>query len=174
MKLSVVSGILVFVFGAILGWQRVHGPAEARLGEVTKQLAAERETHRVREQVAGLLRETEEFRKRLAPEPDSAWLVREVGKLAEAAQIELTSIAPQSPKPVQEFTGLAVAVQFSSSYHELGRFLSVIESSYAFIRVDELSIAKDLREHDPDGRPLVKLTLATLHAPAAMLPSGDR
>jgi type IV pilus assembly protein PilO len=166
MKPNVVSGILVFVVGISMGWQRVHAPVEARRSQLTVQLASEREAQAVREQVAKLLGEIDQFRKRLAPEPETAWLVGEVGKLAKDAKIELASIAPQQQKLIQEFTHLSVIVQFSSSYHDLGKFLSVLESSRSFIRVDELSMTPDRStSKQGQGVQLVKLTLSALHAP---------
>ena len=122
MKPSVISGIVVFAIGIYMGWQRVHGPVEMRRSQLTTQLASEKQTQTLREQVSKLLNEAEQFRKRLAPEPETAWLVQEVGKLAKDAKIELTSIAPQPQKLVQEFTRLSAIVQFSSSYHgQIGR-----------------------------------------------------
>ncbi|MBI3324218.1 MAG: type 4a pilus biogenesis protein PilO [Candidatus Omnitrophica bacterium] len=169
MKPHVIFGILVFLVGVLLGGQRVHEPAQARLSQVNRDFRSEQQTQELRLQVAKLLDEVEQFRRRLSPEPESSWLVGQVGKLAEQAKIELTSIAPQPSKAIQEFTRLAVLIQFSTSYHELGNFLSMIESSPAFIRVEELSMANDYHSVATGGgsseeyQPNVKLMLSTLY-----------
>lgn len=164
MKPTLLSGIIAVVLGAFFGFTRVHQPTEQRLNQLARQLAEEQESQQVRVEIAKLVGEVEQFRKRLAPEPEAVWLVREVGRLAEEAHVQLSSIAPQPPRPVQEFTRLVVAIQFDSSYHDLGQFLSVIESSNSFIRVDELAVSRQTRDQD-HPLPAVTLTLSTLYLP---------
>jgi len=162
MKPAWISGIIVLVLAGYLGYNTVYLKGRQELSKFREQLRQHEQTQELRKQVARSLDEVERLRKRLPPEPDTEWLVREVGKLAEEAGVRLTSIIPQNPKALHEFTQLSVSLQFGISYHQLGKFLSAIENAKLFIHVDDLEMT---RGQDGSQSALVRMTLSTWYVP---------
>jgi len=161
MKPTVVSGIIVLALAGYFGYHNwFYLPSQKTLRQLQESLAQARQTQELRVRVAGLLDEMEGLRKRLPHEPETEWLLGEVSRLAEEEQVRLTSIVPQSPRQVGELTQLAVLLQFDASYHQLGKFLSRVESSPRFIQVEELEMSRSR-----PGSAQVRLLVTTVHVP---------
>lgn len=161
MKPTLLSGIIVLALAGQLGYHTVYLPYQHKVRELQEQVAKQRQTHELQAQLAKSLEELEQLRKVLPAQPDTEWLVRAVGELAEEAGLQLTSIVPQSPQAVQEFTRLSVNLQLVTSYHQLGKFISLLERSKSFLKIDGLDIAR--RE---EGMAQVKMTVSTLYVPS--------
>ncbi len=161
MKPTLVSGLMMLALTSVLGYHNIYRPHQARVQALEKQLIEQRQTQELREQVARSLEELERLEQQLPREPETEALVREISKLAEEAGVQLTSIIPQSPKPLRGFTHLSVQLQVVTSYHELGKFISVLENAKPFINIDELGLG----QRDPSGSTQARMTVSTL-APA--------
>ncbi|MBI3319085.1 MAG: type 4a pilus biogenesis protein PilO, partial [Candidatus Omnitrophica bacterium] len=134
-----IPPLLIFGLAWFIG-QGVYLQQHQEVATIHRQLEEQRRMQAMREQVARSLQQAEQFHARLAPSPDTEWLVRQVTALAQTTGVELSSIAPQASKPVQEFTQLAVTLQLTTSYHRLGQFLSAVESLPVMIRVEQLEV----------------------------------
>ena len=161
MKPTLLSGIIVLVLAGHLGYHTVYLPYQHKVRELQEQFAKQRQTHELQAKLAKSFEALEQLRTVLAAQPDTEWLVRAVGELAEEAGLQLTSIVPQSPKILQEFTRLSVNLQLVTSYHQLGKFISLLERSKSFLKVDDLDIAR--RE---EGMAQVRMTVSTLYVPS--------
>lgn len=170
MKPALVSGAIVLAFAGYFGYNHVYLQEQQEVSKLREQLTEQQQTQELRSQVALSLEQIERFRKRLPTEPETEWLVREVGRLAEEAGVHLTSIVPQSPKKLEEFTHLAVALQFAASYHRLGKFISILENSPAFLKVEALEVSRV-----QGATAQVGLTVSTLYSPrlSLLLNSGE-
>jgi Tfp pilus assembly protein PilO len=133
-------------------------------------LEAEQETQRAAADVVQVVQQIERFRERLSPTNDTSWLLNEVVKIADVSGVQLTRIAPETPKAVGPFTHLAVSLQFTASYHQLGSFLNQVESGRPFLRVESLKVSKAASD-GPDGSAAsVSLVLSTLYAASPLSP----
>lgn len=172
-KPALISGLLVAAIAGYLGHRTIYRDYQRTMTTLRAQLTDQQQTQGLREQAAQSLQEIERFRKQLPPQPETEWLMREVSRLAEEAGIQLTTILPANPKKVEGLEGvmtLTVALDFTAPYHQLGKFLSVVESAPVFIRVDELMLARN-----EQGRAKVQLTVGTLYVPSGVPPiSGPR
>lgn len=165
---SLISGVLVAAITGYVGHQTIYRDAQRTMTTLRAQLTDQQQTQGVREQAAKSLQEIERLRQRLPQTLETEWLVREVSRLAEEADLRLATILPISPKQVVGLEGvmtLSVALEFTASYHQLGKLLSMVESAPAFIRVDELILART-----GEGLAKVQLTVSTLHVPAGAPP----
>ena len=149
---------LVFVIGyhVLYAGQRKH------VALIQSQILQEQADEQALTDVAGLLGQLETYRKRLAPEPDPAWLVRQVVALSQDAGVQLAEITQDTPEPFQDFTRLTIRLQFNASYHQVGRFLDRLEHAPAFIRVDRLEV---LRSEGTRGPATISLVLSSLYVP---------
>ena len=158
---SLVTSAVVLVVGAPVGYNLwTKNQENVRL--VKTHIAQERSTQQAQAELAATLRQIEQYRKRLAPDPNPSWLVNDVLAIGEQAGLQLTTISQEVPQELPQFTRLAVALEFTTSYHQLGNFLSRIEGADHFIRVESLDVAPP---RDTGGPVSVKLVLSTIYVP---------
>ena len=167
MRPSVISGALVLCIAGYFGYNVIYRRNQQQLDRLQAQLAEQQETQNVRVQVAQSLNQIEQFRKRLPPQAETEWLVGHINRLAQGAGVQLTSVNPQPPKSVQEFTWLSVTVQFTSPYHQLGQFVSTLENAEPFLRIDGLEISPLRQGQAVD----IRMTVSTLYIPALVVRS---
>ncbi len=163
MKPSLLSGAIILALTGLLSYHTVYMRVRKELRAIQTQEAQGQETQALRIKLADTLEQVERLRKRLPQTPETERLIHEVSTLANKAGIQLTGIDPQDPKPLQELTHLSVTLQFVSSYHQLGAFLSTLESSPFFLKVEDLQISgrgEETRE--------VRLTIGTVYVPSTL------
>ncbi|MBI2104709.1 MAG: type 4a pilus biogenesis protein PilO [Candidatus Omnitrophica bacterium] len=131
---------------------------------IQAQIADEQATQRLQADVAALLRQAEQSRKRLPEEPDPSLLVHDVVALAQQAGVQLTSISRETPQTFRRFTRLAVILQGTASYHQLGAFLDALERSERFLRVERFEISRPTEL----GPASVHLSISTLYVPPVL------
>jgi len=161
MKASLLSGAIIVAVSGLFGYHNIHLRLQQQLQAVQQQQQLEQQTQELRTQLAVTLEQVEQFRKRLAPSPETQWLMEQVNPLAAQAGVQLTGIRPQNPSPLTDFTSLAVHLEFTGSFHQVGAFLSALESAPVFIRVSDL----DISAPNEQGASQVQLILTTMYVP---------
>jgi Tfp pilus assembly protein PilO len=131
---------------------------------IQTQRAQQQATRETEMEVASILQQIERHRKHLPQEPDPSWLVREVVAHAQQSGVQFTSITPETPQQFEEFTRLAVSVQFNASYHQLGNFLDDVERSERFIRVERVEVNRSGNEDLAS----IQVTFSTLFLPPVL------
>jgi len=159
-----MSWLLVMVLAGYVGYRTIYQTHQQRWQALQARMADEQQTQTLRAQVARVVAEVEQFRKRLPPEPEPGWLVQEVTRLADEAGVQLATIAPISPRTIEGLDGcvvLAVTVNFAASYHQLGTFVSALEHAPVFLRIDELQLARS-----GEGMANIELTVGSVYVPS--------
>ena len=169
MRPARVSGIIVLACAGYFGYHIAYVRPRETLQQVEQQLEEARQEQELRQQVAQSLNVLDQQRQRFAPRLDPDWLLQEVGKLAREAGVEVASLSPQTTQQGGEFTQLAVTLQFESTYHQLGQFLSRIERAPQSIRVDDLDLTP---ERGNTGTAKIRLVLSTLYVPPLLTKGG--
>ncbi len=157
---AIVGGIGVVCIG-ILGYHTLYARQLQQVRTIEAQVAQEHRDQQVQQEVAKLLEQLERQRKRLPPEPDPSWLVREVVSHGQQAGLQLTSITQQPSEQQASALRLAVNLQVQASYHQLGRFLDSLERSESFIKVDKI----ELSNPNDNGVAVARLMLSTIYLP---------
>ncbi len=166
MRPSLLSGALIVALSGFLGYHSIYMRAQAELRALGDQQTHEQKTQEVRAQLAASLNDMERLRKRLPQAPEAEDLMRQVSHLAQESEGQLTALEPQSPASLTDFPRLAVNVQFRSSYHRLGAFLSALESSPMFLKVEDLDVVS-MGERESQ----IRLVVSTLYVPPFAAPS---
>ena len=162
MKPTLLVGVIGVVLGGLIGYHGIYARHAEQRRLIYAQIAQEQTDQQMQAEGAALLTQIEQYRKRLPEEPDPSWLVREAVELGQKAGLELTTISQESPKPFAQFVRLAIILQFTATYHQLGTFLDYLEGSERFIRVDHLDLQSP---RDASGPASVGLTLSTFYLP---------
>ena len=160
MKPIYVSALVIFGLACYAG-RGVYSRVSQAAANIQAQLTEQRKVQELREQVAASLQQVEQMEQRLAPEPETEWLIRQVNRIAQETGTQLSAIVPQAPKSLQAFVHLTVALQLTASYHQVGRLLSALESSPSFIRVEQLEVTRK----PETAVAQVQLLVGTLYVP---------
>ena len=172
MKPLMVSGIIVAALMAYVGHQHVYAPTQRALGILRQQLAEETATQELRVQLARSLDDFESLRKQFPQDSSMESLLHEVTQHALEQGIQLQSIVPQDRKDLRDATQLSVQLQASASYHQLGKFISGLETASPFMWVE------DLQFNRPPGSSgettVVRLIVSTLFVPSANVSSPPK
>lgn len=171
MNTTFLVGAMTVAVAVPIGYTITRGHQE-KIRLIQTQITQEEATQQAQADVAAMLRQIEQYRTRLPSEPNPSWLVAEAVALGERAGLQLTAIAHQeSPHAVQQFTRLAVTVEFNASYHQLGTFLDLVERSERFLRVERMEIRSPTSK-EKGNQGSVELTLSTLYLPPVLKGSG--
>ena len=165
-KPSFLLGIMVVAMVGAFAYTGVYVPSQRQVQLIQAQQTQERANQRTQADVASLLKTIEQDRKRLPKEPDPSWLVRETVALAQKAGLEITSINQEDPQGFPGFTRLAVNLQVTASYHQLGAFLDDIEHAESFIRVDRINLGHTTMRDEALAS--IQLVFSTIYLPPAL------
>lgn len=161
MKPWMVAALIVLATAYGIGYYGIHVPAQNEVRLIQTQIDEERAVQGTKGEAAALLTQIKRYHARLPDDVDPSWLAQEVVALAQQSGIQLASITQDAPQVLDTFTRLAVNLQFTASYHQLGAFLDEVERSPSFIRVDRLSVDRT----DGDERGLIQVTFSTIVLP---------
>lgn len=78
---------------------------------------------------------------------DVSWLLDKVVEIADKAQIRLTFFEPMSSETYDRYTKVAVRIRAFTTFHGLGVFIGMIESSNRFIRIDGIKVKNDIKSN---------------------------
>lgn len=94
---------------------------------------------------------------------ETAWLLGEVAKIANQNRIKLQAIRPKPMQQEKDFTKFSIELNIKCTYHELGSFISRLESSKKFIRVDrcDIKISEEAGADESDVVADVQLEVST-------------
>ena len=160
-----VSGIILLALGGFVGYHKIYVIDQQAIYQIGRESQQVQDVQRVRVHLAESLERAETYRTHLAPHADVDWLVQEMSRIARETGVQLSQIDPQRPRDIDGYTQLSESLQFTSSYHTLGHFLSKLESSDRVIQVDQLTLAHSPSEAD---RADVRLQLSAFYvAPLA-------
>ena len=167
MKPALISGIIVLAVGGYFGYHNAYVGPQEKLERVEQELKEAHEEQSLRTHVASSLQALEERQRRLAPKPDRSLLLQVADRLAQEAGIEITSISPEPHGEWGDFTRVAVSLEFTATFHELGHFLSGVERAEPSIRIEHLDLSPVRRSEGAR----VRLLLSTLYARSQVMAS---
>jgi len=170
---GLLAVVVLWVYGAV-----ILGPLQKRFVSVGQQVRAAREQLRTLEQVTAneaalreqhaQLDETVTSLRRLLPAEEALPAVIEfVSDLASQAQVKIQTIFPQrsvqeqdtaaaggtvqGPEELAVYKQVPIQIDAQAGYHQLGIFLSLVESSGKAMQISSLRIsgnAKEPKRHD--------------------------
>ena len=84
-----------------------------------------------------------EYKGYFAKERDTLWVVDQISRAANDAGLKVVSLNPQPSVVLKSFIYNSVNVIATGTFHQLGDFVSSIESSKEFMRVERMSVKKN-------------------------------
>ena len=148
-------GLCLGVF--LIGQKLFVDPARSQLRSLRQELETEKRKSEILRRIVQLESTINGTRASLLEKRDAAPLIDAVNRLAEESTLTLVSVTPQPPQKQGQYDRLPIEVELQCTYHQLGRFLSRIESSKRFLRVD--SVKMEERRDPSNAIPGLLVTL---------------
>ncbi len=107
------------------------------------KIAREKDKNALIGEIKALVRYLDIYKKRVPEGRSSSWLLKEISDMAKKEGLTIINIKAEEPERRASYTRLSVVIDTASSYHQLSKFVSGIETSEKFLRIEEL-VAKRL------------------------------
>lgn len=141
--LSTAIGIIALMISSLF----IYKPFMDRTTSLRSEILRERDKNILIGKIRALGKYLKIYDKRLPKDASVSWLIGELSDMASKEHVEISSTTPGLAEDYEFYTKLYVIMDTISTYHELGRFLSRIESSNKFLRVENIYI----KRLDADG-----------------------
>ncbi len=82
------------------------------------------------------------YRASLSPSKEPDWMMKKVQEAASQSGLNLVSVSPQNPEKEDSFERLPLSVEAQGGYHQVGKFLELIENSKPSILLGQLRMEK--------------------------------
>jgi len=159
--LVIVATVALPGLGLLAGLRKVT-EVRSELAQRTKELedAKNKEKYlpQLRERIAEAEAEIEEVERRLPNDKRAPELFKELNELAAVAQQKYMSMEARPVVEKETYIEIPLEINLKADYHNLGRYINLIERSKRFAKVDGINIEYDFE--DPLNQN-VNLTLST-------------
>lgn len=127
----------------------------AQLEEIQRK---ERSLPQLQEEITEAETKIEEVARRLPNDKRAPELFQELNDLAETAQQEYLSMEARPVVEKKTYIEIPLEIELKADYHNLGRYINMIERSERFAKVDQLNVEYDF---DDPGTQKVGLIVST-------------
>lgn len=150
-KLIIVSAIIIIALITI-GSFFIYMPFSEKTGSLRSEILRERDKNLLIGRIRAIGKHLKVYEKRVPQDASVSWLLGTVSDIASKERIEISSITPGAPEDYGLYTKLYVIMDIASTYSQLGRFVSMVESSEKFLRIEGMDIKRmDLGETSVKG-----------------------
>ena len=156
-KKNLIIFVFVLILACLIGFG-LYSVMLTRLNSVKSQIEQQKERNDVLGTIAMLDRRLQTHKERSLPLKDTTQLIDKLSLLAKEAIIEVETLNPMPTVERDYYVEVPVQIPIKCSYHNLGRFLSLLESNEEFLWVKQLTIKKEIVT-DPKKKVLPEVDL---------------
>lgn len=157
-NLFLISGLII-IFTAVVA-NSIFQLQTSRLQALKESVVEEESKNRVLAEVGPMEKRIDGYQPRLAHGGDVEWLRSKVIETAHRAQVKIISISPSRQDEKKLYIRVPITAGLECGYHQLGDFISKLESSKQFIKVDSIDLTVEKAEEGASTAK-VDLTLST-------------
>lgn len=136
--LAITLGLALAAF--MVGRNMVIQPAKSMVMRLKMEKQTEERKGQAIGRIADFERQINAGQSGLLPKTDASAFIEMLNRMAEDSGVSLTSVTPFPVEKMGSYARLPIQVEMRCSYHQVGRFLSKLESSSTFIKVEVLQI----------------------------------
>ncbi|MBU1006301.1 MAG: type 4a pilus biogenesis protein PilO [Candidatus Omnitrophica bacterium] len=140
-RLVILSGIMIGVT-LFIGVAFIYVPFLNRTKSLREEILLEREKNILVGRIRGLGKHLKVYKKQIPRGRGVSWLISEVSDMASKENIEVSVIKPGIPEDKGLYTKLHVILTTFCTYDQLGKFVSRIESSDNFLKIEGINIKR--------------------------------
>ncbi len=144
-----VITVLFVTAGLVAGWTLYGRSMLTRLQTLEQERAALVQKTTLVQSIADIERRLTEYQTRLTEGKKKGWFLEEMNSIAKEAGFILLSVEPQQRRDIgNDLELLSVHIEADASFHELGEFVSRLESAKSAFKVVQVDIEVI---NDPDN-----------------------
>jgi len=150
---SLILTVGLWGVGFFIGMNFIVSPGIGQIKKIRQEKELETKKAVVLEDIAALQTKNKRYRPMLSESQEVSWLIEALNQMAQASSIALTSVTPLAAEPVAGFKRIPVRIQTAGNYHQIGDFVSRVESESHFIKIDSVEM-ENTSENVKKGRPM--------------------
>ncbi|MBL7130171.1 MAG: type 4a pilus biogenesis protein PilO [Candidatus Omnitrophica bacterium] len=163
-KKDIIVFILIIVLAFFIGYNGLYKYYLGRIDDAKRQIEEEKKKNDISGIIGILDRKMQAYQKKVFPTTEITQLLDKVSELAKEAGIGIETFNPLPAAYKDQYVELSLTVPIRCEYHQLGEFLSLIESSEKFIWVKELIMKKStVTSRQEAVTPKIDLTISGIH-----------
>jgi Tfp pilus assembly protein PilO len=139
MKKIITPFILIALFG-ILTANSIYKAQAARIAEIEQKISENKNKNLILEKIKKIENQIKGYKPRLSATPEVHQLLEDVTRIVGETDIDLVSINPLSFRQEMDYVFLRVKLNVRCGYHQLGDFISKLENSRMFIKIDDIEL----------------------------------
>ena len=138
----IIAAAGIIVFTIFIGIVFTYIPFKNSSKELRFKILAEKDKNAI---IAGINlsgKRLESYSKRTLDIKDPSWFLKEISRIASEVGIEASFVKSEDSEDTNLYAKLGVEINVHTTYHQLGVFLSRIESEEKFFKVESLSMKR--------------------------------
>ena len=159
---SVVIVILIFIVALGIGNKFIYQPRTKIIKQIHLEIEKQTQKNGLLQDIIALKKDIASYNERIPRNTEITWIVDEISKLSKDSGIELLSLEPQAIEDRGSYYRLPLELDIKCSYHQLGNFLSKIENSPKFIRLDNFRLDTEPETGPKEGVSYKETSLANI------------
>lgn len=153
-----IIGAFVFLVLFFIGAKNLHKYHIMEILNIKKQ----RRRVELENSVAAQLSKLKKIKEEITIVNESSRFLAEIAKMSGQLNLKITSISAVPIEKRDEFIKLGVNLEIDTNYHEMGVFMSKLESAQLFVTVEKLEMLSNLAKETADApRVNAKMNLTT-------------
>lgn len=139
----VISSTITIIIVLVVSLAFIYKPFLNKCKTLRSSILQERDRNLLIGKIRALGRHLKVYEKRIPQKGRGvSWLLSQISEMAAEESIEIISIKPGMPEGHRLYTKVYVILDTASTYHQLGRFVSRVESAEKFFRVESINIKR--------------------------------
>lgn len=141
-KKHIIIFVLIVILAFLVGRNGIYKYSVSQINSVESQIEEEEKKNELLKMIGRLDEKWQTYKESSFLTPEITPFLDRVSQLAKEAEIEIAVFNPLPAIQRECHIELPVSMPLKCSYHQLGRFLSLLESNQEFIGVKELKMQK--------------------------------
>jgi len=141
-KSILTAAAAIVVCTIFIGLVFIYIPFENKAKEFKSKISVEKDKNDIIARINTTGKRLEFYSKSLPEAKDTSWLLKEISRISSEEGIETSSIESGDLKEKDLYSKLNVTLNVYASYHQLGVFLSRVESEEKFFRIESLNMKR--------------------------------
>jgi len=147
-----IASVIIVLLTLVTGLVFIYRPFASKNKSLRADILREREKNILIGKIRAISKYLKVYDKRIPEAEGVSWLLGEVSNMASRHGIEISSIKPGNPEDYGLYTKMFVIVDVACAYNQLGGFISAMESSEKFLKVESINLKRmDMDEKFKEG-----------------------
>lgn len=163
LRKDIMVFILIVILALLIGYNILYKNYQDRIVDIKAQIEEEKKKNDILGVIGLLDKKLQRYYERSFPATETTKLVDTVSALAAKVNLSIETFDPLPTEYREEHAEVPLRLPLRCNYHQLGKFLSLIESNYELIRIRKMVMKKPVIELKKKTTPKIELTVSGIY-----------